>query len=528
MNCKILLLTIFGLSAASAGAQSAGLTMADTITDKHIVYPSSFDTDLRALQDHWYMRRYAAMDSVARRRTGVPTSDEVYIQRLQALPTVIPMQYNSIVKDYIEMYANKKPQLVEKMLGMSLYYMPYFEEALERLQMPLELKYLPVIESALDPNAVSRAGACGLWQFMSTTAQGEGLEVNTLVDERRDPIAASHAACQYLKKLYDMYDDWTLALAAYNCGPGNVNKAMKRAGDSKNYWEIYAFLPAETRGYVPAFIAANYIMTYYAEHGISHALAKRPIVTDTVHVTHRVHMQQIADVMDIPIEEIRTLNPQYRHDIIPGHVRPYALILPSEQAYCFAANEDTIVNHETSKYFDSPVAEPSDGTVKSDGKGQYVEELVIVTHKVKKGETLKSIASSYGVTVQSIRKASKISTSKVKTGAVLKVPTYVKRYVKETPDSVAPPKEDVAPASNAPAAPAAKPKAAAPAKQKSQSSTVYKVRKGDTLDKIARSHGVTVKAIQDANGLKSTLLQIGQKLTIPAKSAAKSSKKKKK
>lgn len=523
MNHKIFFISLIGMAAVmpARSQEPAHSTTADTIQDHNIVYPSSFDTDLRTLQDHWYMRRYAALDSVAKRRTGASPSDEVYISRLQALPTVIPMQYNSIVKSYIEMYANRKPELVEKMLGMSLYYMPFFEDALERLQMPLELKYLPVIESALNPNAVSRAGACGLWQFMSGTAHDEGLEVNTLVDERRDPIAASHAACQYLKKLYNLYDDWTLALAAYNCGPGNVNKAMKRAGDTKDYWAIYPFLPTETRGYVPAFIAANYIMTYYAEHGISHALAKRPIVTDTVHVHNRVHLQQIADVMNIPIEEIRTLNPQYRQDVIPGHIRPYALILPSEQAYCFVANEDTIINHDAVKYFGSAVVEPSDGSA------QYVEELQIVTHKVKKGETLKSIASHYGVSVQSIRKASKIKSNKVKTGAVLKIPTYERKYT-----------ADNASASNTAAANTTVAEAAAPAKATakaaaaqskpatpSQSSkpTTYRVKSGDSLDKIARRYGTTVKALQSANGLKSTVLQIGQKLTIPAKSTAKKS-----
>lgn len=518
------------LAALSAGANN-DLTARDTITDNNIVYPSSFDTDVRALQDSWYMKRYAVMDSVAKRRSGAEPSDEVYISRLQKLPTIIDMPFNSVVKKYIEMYAFKKPELVEKMLGMSLYYMPFFENALEQEQMPLELKYLPVIESALNPNAVSRVGACGLWQFMPATAQGEGLEISSLVDERRDPISSSIAACRYLKKLYNTYNDWTLAIAAYNCGPGNVNKAIKRSGNDKaDYWTIYPYLPAETRGYVPAFIAANYIMTYYPEHNISHALARRPIVTDTVHVTNRVHFQQISDVMDIPMSELRTLNPQYRQDVIPGHIRPYALILPSEQAYCFVANVDTIVNHEPAKYFGAAVIEPNDGSVKQDAGGQYVEELTIVTHKVKKGETLKSIAKKYGVTVQSIRKASKITSSKVKTGAVLKVPTYSKRYVgaqdaqTADADSTAVKQTTAAPAKTAAAKPAkantSKPSApAATSKPKS-----YKVKKGDTLDRIAKKHGTTVKALQDANGIKGSNIRAGQTLKIPTTKAATSGK----
>lgn len=519
--------------AFSAGAKD--LAARDTITDNNIVYPSSFDTDVHALQDSWYMQRYAVMDSVARRRSGAEPSDEVYIARLQKLPTIIDMPFNSVVKKYIEMYAFTKPELVEKMLGMSLYYMPFFEDALEQEQMPLELKYLPVIESALNPNAVSKAGACGLWQFMPATAQGEGLEINSLVDERRDPIASSKSACRYLKKLHDTYNDWTLAIAAYNCGPGNVNKAIKRCGNDKaDYWTIYPYLPAETRGYVPAFIAANYIMTYYPEHNISHALARRPISTDTVHVTQRVHFQQISDVMDIPMSELRSLNPQYRQDIIPGHIRPYTLILPSEQAYCFVVNVDSIVNHEPSKYFASAVVEPNDGSVKFDAGGQYVEELTIITHKVKKGETLKTIAAQYGTTVQSIRTASKITTNKVKTGAVLKVPTYTKHYVaataSETPDSVAAADPQKKVDSKTPEKPINPSKPTPPAKPAAPKT--YKVKKGDTLDKIARMFGTTVKALQQANGITGSNIKVDQVLKLPTSSstgsAPKSSSKSKK
>ena len=260
MNLKIYISGLLAaLGAFSANAQTAAK---DTITDSHIVYPSSFDTDVKALQDNWYLKRYAALDSVAHAKTGDKATDAVYIDRLQKLPNIIEMPYNSVVKQYIEMYAEKRKSLVEKMIGMSLYYMPIFEDALERYQLPNELKYLPVIESALDPNAVSKSGACGLWQLMPATATGEGLEMNTLVDMRRDPYAASDAAAHYLSTLHDMFKDWTLAIAAYNCGPGTLNKAIKRA-KSNDYWVIYPYLPSETRGYVPAFIAANYIMNYY-------------------------------------------------------------------------------------------------------------------------------------------------------------------------------------------------------------------------------------------------------------------------
>ena len=258
------------------------------------------------------------------------------------------MPFNPVVRSYIDLYTDRRRSLVETMLGLSLYYMPIFEEALEAEGLPLELRNLPIIESALDPNAVSRAGATGLWQFMLPTARGLGLEINTLVDQRRDPIAASRAAAQYLKQLYQIFGDWSLAIAAYNCGPGNINKALARAGASaenpKDYWDIYYHLPAETRGYVPGFIGATYAMAHYADHGISPALAKRPILTDTVHITDRTYFKAISQVLDIPVEELRVLNPQYRQDIIPGDVHPYPLRLPQQMVFNYLMNVDSIAS----------------------------------------------------------------------------------------------------------------------------------------------------------------------------------------
>lgn len=490
------------------------------------------NTDINKLQENWYLQRYAVLDKRASKASKTEPTDQVYVKRLQALPNVIEMPFNSVVKAYIEMYYKQRPQLVEKMLGMSLYYMPIFEEALERHQMPLELKYLPIVESALDPNAVSKAGATGLWQFMPATATGEGLEVNSLVDERRDPLASSEAAAVYLQKLYDTFGDWTLAIAAYNCGPGNVSKAITRSGGKTDYWEIYPFLPQETRGYVPAFIAANYIMNYYAEHGISHALARRPLVTDTVHVTQPIYFQQISEVLDLPIDEIRVLNPQYRKDMIPGNIRPYTLILPSAQAYCFVANADSIYNHDLNKYSPRAYAEPNDGSPRGDGGGQYVEQLVVKKHTVKKGETLKSIATHYGVTVESIRKANNLKSNKVKRGAVLKINTYERTAVAadsvkaETPQTPQPQAEPVAevkeqtPAKTQETKPQNNKKQNTKADNKKQNTkgaktTTYTVKKGDSLYKIATAHGITVKKLQQANNLKNNNIQPGQKLKIP-------------
>lgn len=548
-----------------AGAQSTSVrTVTDNTMTPTLVYPESFETDTRKMLEDWYLKNYTVLDYKPDGRAEGDFSDETLLERLGALPNEIEMPLNSAVKNTIQFYARRK-QLVENMLGLSLYYMPIFEEALERHGMPLELKYLPVIESALVPNAVSRAGAAGLWQFMPATATGLGLEVNTLIDQRRDPYISSDAAARFLKQLYNTYGDWSLAIAAYNCGPGNVNKALRRAGDGKHdFWEIYPFLPSETRGYVPAFIAANYIMNYHKDHGISPVLAKRPIVTDTVHVSRRVHFEQISEVMDIPMEELRALNPQFRKDVIPGDIRPYSLVLPSLQVYAYVANEDSIVNHNASRYARRGIVEPATTTQGRDSKGEYYDEEVILYHKVKSGETLSKIARKYGVTVASIRKLNKVGKS-VKRGKTLKIRTVQRRYkpapapektvetvnhntvttntpivadttsTTATVDTVAA-TSAVAAAFSSTSAPetvtqetVAEPevkiekkakaetaKAAKPAKAKAKTVT-HKVRRGENLSKIAKKYGVSVAAIKRANNFAGDRIQVGQTIKIPKK-----------
>lgn len=426
--------TAFLLAAAVSASGADILSVRDTITDPNIVYPESFEADTHRMMQNWYMQNYTML---ARGDYGTgtpvePTDDEL-VQRLLSMPTAIEMPFNSVVKSYIKMYVDRRRSLVENMLGMSTYYMPIFEQALEQEGVPLELKYLPIIESALNPNAVSRAGATGLWQFMLPTARGLGMEINSLVDERRDPVRSSQMAARYLKQLHDIYGDWSLAIAAYNCGPGNVNKALRRAGEGgkKDFWEIYPFLPAETRGYVPGFIAANYAMTYYDKHNISPALASRPIVTDSVYVKKRVHFQQIADVLDIPIEEIRTLNPQYRQDIIPGDIKAYPLVLPSHQALCYIISEDSIVAHDAEKYSRRGIVEPSTGASKISDDGKYIITEEIKFHKVKKGDTFSKLARRYGVTASSIKKANGIKT--LRSGRTIKIVTTKKTLKPEEP-----------------------------------------------------------------------------------------------
>ena len=529
---KLIFSLFIACSAVGLSAKPTLLNIKETITDNSIVPPESFETDTYKMKQNWYLQNYTVLNDNFADKPVVNATDEEYIRRLSELPTDIEMPYNQIVRSYIDMYVQRRRELVENMLGMSLYYMPIFEEALERKGLPLELRFLPVIESALNPDAVSRAGATGLWQFMLQTARGLGLEINTLVDERRDPYASSEAAATYLKQLYDMYNDWSLAIAAYNCGPGNVNKAMRRAGiNNPDFWSIYYFLPQETRGYVPAFIAANYVMTHYNMHNISPALARRPIVTDSIHINKRVHFQQIADVLSLPIEEIRVLNPQYRKDIIPGDVRPCALVLPGMQVHSYIMSEDSVLTHDSSKFGRRLVVEPTDINAPS---GEYTTKLVVKTHKVKRGETLSSISKKYGVSVADIKKWNGLKKDKISKGKNLKIHTYervakpveavdenkgVELAADTTAETSAVEKaEAVAPAKTEPAA---KSKTKAKEKTKTQAKpkfVKYKVKKGDTLGKIAAKYrGVTVKQIQAANGMKNTKLSIGQVLNIPQK-----------
>ncbi len=314
-----------------------------------IDFPEAMTYDLDSLLNEYMSKTYLSSDNCNMRNENPSYPTEVFIERLSRMPTVMEMAHNNIVQNFIDRYCNRLRGTVAYILGASNFYMPIFEEALEAYQIPLELKYLPVIESALNPRAVSRVGATGLWQFMLATGKQYNLKINSLVDERRDPIKASYAAAHLLSDLYKVFGDWNLVIAAYNCGPGNVSKAIQRSGGSKDYWHIYPYLPRETRGYVPAFIAANYMMTYYSLHNICPMSSRLPAQTDTIMVHRRLHLEQVAKVLDIDIEMLRALNPMYRHDIIPGDTEPYALRLPQADVNRFIEMENDIYAYRASE-----------------------------------------------------------------------------------------------------------------------------------------------------------------------------------
>ena len=379
--------------------------------------PLGMTMPIDSLLNEWKTRTNLIYDTDCTNSAVIPQfSDSIYIDRLQRMPTIMEMPYNAIVREYIDRYAVKLRNQVSVMLAANNFYMPLFEEALDAYDLPLELKYLPIIESALKPTARSRAGALGLWQFMLKTGRLYGLESNSLVDDRLDPIKATWAAARYLREMYDIYKDWHLVIAAYNCGPGNVNKAIRRAGGATDYWSIYNYLPRETRGYVPAFIAANYIMTYYCHHNICPMNTEIIPPTDTLQISRELHLQQVADVCDITIDELKSLNPQYKRNIIPGNTKPYTLRLPQTKIATFIDNQDTIYNHRAAELFKNrKTVAVSNKITPTVGKG------TLSYHTIRSGETLSTIAQRYGVKVSQLKDWNGLSSNRIRAGKKLKI-----------------------------------------------------------------------------------------------------------
>ena len=382
----------------------------------------------------YYSKTYLQPDNDCNLKDeNVTYPKDVYIERLKRLPNVMEMPYNDIVQKFIDRYTGRLRHSVSYMLGASNFYTPIFEEALEAYGLPLELKYLPVIESALNPQATSRVGAAGLWQFMVATGKQYGLEVNSLVDERRDPVKSSYAAAQYLRDLYKIFGDWSLVIAAYNCGPENINKAIHRANGEADYWKIYPYLPRETRGYVPAFIAANYVMNYYCEHNICPMRTQLPAKTDTIIVSRDVHLKQIAEVCGVDIDELRSLNPQYRRDIVNGSNKPSVIRMPATMTNTFIANEDSIYNYQAETLFtrrslvevDNSSKVSSSSKSSSSKKNSSRKKRTRRTRSkrvtIRKGDTLSEIAERNNTTVSKLRRLNNIKGNNIRAGKKIRV-----------------------------------------------------------------------------------------------------------
>ena len=420
-----------------------------------IEFPEAMTYDLDSLLNLYMSKAYLSPGDCEMKNENPTYPKEVYIERLSRIPSVMELAYNDIVQRFIDRYSGRLRYSVSYMLGAANFYIPIFEEALEAYQLPLELKYLPIIESALNPKAVSRAGATGLWQFMLGTGKQYGLEVNSLVDERRDPVKSSYAAARYLRDLYKIFGDWNLVIAAYNCGPENINKAIHRANAkqtsetqtiNKDYWYIYPYLPAETRGYVPAFIAANYIMTYYCEHNICPMTTRLPAQSDTVMVHRDVHLEQIAGVIGTDADLLRSLNPEYRRDIAPGNTKPCAIRMPLADTGKFIDNEDSIYNYRVSELLtkrlvvdvndDLPTFSRSRGSY-SRRSGRYSRRSARNSRRgarsarssrrgsssvtVQRGQTLSQIAKRNGTTVAKLRQLNGIKGNNIRAGKKLRV-----------------------------------------------------------------------------------------------------------
>lgn len=485
----------------------------DSLESEVGLIPESLDADIDSLLRTWHVQYFAKREAYCHDdEANVYFPDSVYKDRLERLPRMIPLTYNKVVRDCIDLYADRKRDLVRYMLGMADFYFPIIEQVLDAHDLPIELKYLAVVESALNPVALSRVGACGLWQFMLPTGKSYGLEINSLVDERRDPLKATEAACKYFKDMYAIYGDWNLVLASYNCGPGNVNKAIRRSGGKKDFWEIFPYLPKETRSYVPLFIAANYVMNYYCEHNLCPIQTSLPLATDTVMVSNALHLQQVSDLLHVDIETLRALNPQYKRDIIPGNAGPSVLKLPAADTYAFIGKEDTVYTHRMEELLANCLPVNNIGRAAS-----RTTNRERVTHTVSNGENLYTIANRYGVTAKDIRGWNGLKSNRVPKGKRLKVFVdnggvafaSAKASSKETEKKEADTGIDKPVYEN-------KATVMKEASSRENDFISYKVKSGDSLYSISKKYpGVSASALQKANSLSGPEIRPGQVLKIP-------------
>lgn len=465
------------------------------------------------LMDEWFVSRMMVDSNVAHlNKYGfkpgyIPVYDDsVYIQRLKNLQSPIPLTYNKYVRRYIELYTIEKRKQVETMLGLGYYYFPVFEEELHKKGLPLELKYIPVIESALNTHAVSRSGATGLWQFMYATARMYDLKITSWVDERRDPFKLTEKAVEYFDDLYHIFGNWLFAIAAYNCGPGTLNKCIIQSGYKTDFWEVFPYLPQETQGYVPAFIAANYVMNYYIEHNLYPKNIYNPGLLDTIQIRKRLKFEVIAKALQIPVEVIRELNPQYMKDVIPQSVTGdyYVLRLPQQKAALFYAHQDRIYRYQEyldSKEYDNQVyISPKTSNESKSNENSYI----LIKYTVKKGDYLKQIAEWYDCTENDLLRWNKEAANGIHPGQILNI--YVlsgkAEHYQKINDMTFEQKQEMI------------------GKKVKQSAEFhyYTVQEGDTLWSIAKKYpGITPDEILETNQIESGNIKPGQTLKIKKK-----------
>lgn len=445
----------------------------------------------------WYAQKLIAEEEIdtegtdtAKFLSNVP--DSVYVERLLKMGSFITLPYNDIVKNHIIRYSEKMPSTMGRILGVCDYYMPIFQEIFDKYDLPEELRAMAVIESALNPLAVSRAGAKGMWQFMYQTAKLYGLHIDSFVDERLDPVKSADAAARYLRDSYSIFGDWNLAIASYNCGAGNVNKAIRRSG-SRKFWDLWPFLPRETRGYGPAFVGALYTMKYYKEHGIKPEAMQMPPHVDTFHINKMLHLKQVSELTGAPLDQLKSLNPQYKHEIIPGNEREYILRIPYQYTNAFIDCEDSLYRHKADIYFNPTTIKK----IKDGGDGERI------VYRVKNGDYLGKIASRYRVSVSQIKRWNNLKSNNIRVGQRL----IIYRGGK------APASISSSTSSSKTATPARK-----PVVSPSGDYVTYTVKNGDSFYSIAKDYpGISAQNIMDYNGIDSSKIRPGMKIKIPLK-----------
>jgi membrane-bound lytic murein transglycosylase D len=516
MRLKVLFFTIF-----CAILQAYGSIENDTIILKTDIETEKITRDLDSLVNSWFVKM--ALEELPEDfvgdSVGIEFPDSVYIERLSKIHSIINLRYNSIIRNHIHVYTVKQRDKFSVVLGFKDYYFPIIEDIFDSYGLPTELKYMAVIESALNTNAVSPKGATGLWQFMYSTGRFYGLTINSVVDERRDPVRSTHAAAKYLRDLYDIYNDWVLVIAAYNCGPGNVNKAIRRSGNRKDYWEIYYRLPRETRGYIPQYVAATYAVNYFADHNIRPLPLNFPVATDTILFNKDIHLTQISEVMGIPSGELRALNSQYRTGLVPGASRPTAITLPISYIGDFIEMNDTIRSYKEDVYLSKTIriSDPTRSTyVPANIKGK-----TRLVYSVKEGDNLGYIAEWYGIGLSQLRYWNNIYRNKILIGQKLVVyvdPSKADYYAQVNSMSFADKQNMIG--KTVPSNTENRSTAQATQSVEDEEYITYTVRYGDTIwDIVKMFDNVTTTDVLKLNNISDPgKIQVGQILKIRKKS----------